>query len=76
MVGHGGRLLSLHGLGELDIPTLDEPVGGGVVAVVWQKVVVELPEHVERHSAIRCEHIVVGLSVHVVKVVHGEVFRQ
>ena len=47
MVSHLRRLLSLNRLRELDISALDKSVGGGVVAVVWQEVVVELPEHMQ-----------------------------
>ena len=47
MVSHLRRLLPLNRLRELDISALDKSVGGGVVAVVWQEVVVELPEHMQ-----------------------------
>ena len=47
MMSHLRRLLPLNRLRELDISALDKSVGGGVVAVVWQEVVVELPEHMQ-----------------------------
>ena len=47
MVSHLRRLLPLNRLRELDISALDKSVGGGVVAVMWQEVVVKLPEHVQ-----------------------------
>ena len=47
MVSHLRRLLPLNRLRELDISALDKSVGCGVVAVVRQEVVVELPEHMQ-----------------------------
>ena len=47
MVSHLRRLLPLNRLRKLDISALDKSVGGGVVAVVWQEVVVKFPEHVQ-----------------------------
>ena len=52
------------------------PVGGGVVAVVGQQVVVELPEDVQRDAAVGGRHVVVGLPQHGVKVVQRQVLRQ
>ena len=45
------------------------PVCGCVVAVVWEEVVVELPEDVKGDPAVGGQHVVVGLAVHVVVVV-------
>lgn len=52
------------------------PVGGAVVAVVGQEVVVELPEDVEGDSAIGCRHVVVGLTEHGVKAVQRQVLAE
>ena len=76
MVSHLRRLLPLNRLRELDISALDKSVGGGVVAIVWQEVVVELPEHVEGDSSIWRLDAVVGLAEHLVKLIEGEVFRK
>ena len=52
------------------------PVGGGVVAVVGQEVVNELPEDVTGNAAIWSTNVVVGLLQHVLKIVQGQVFTQ
>ena len=39
------------------------PVGGAIVAVVGQEVIVELPEDMEGDSPVGCRHVVVGLLV-------------
>lgn len=54
----------------------DTPVGGAVVAVVGQEVVVELPEDVQRDSAVRRRHVVVGLAEHGVKAVQSQVLAE
>ena len=76
MVSHLGRLLSLDWLRELDVSTFHKSVRGGVVAVVWQEVVIELPEHVEGDPAVGGEHVVVRLAEHVVELVEGQVLGQ
>ena len=48
------------------------PVGGTVVAVVGQEVVIELPEDVQGYPAVRCRHVVVGLAEHGVKAVQSQ----
>lgn len=48
------------------------PVGGAVVAVVGQEVVVELPEDVQRDAAVGGRHVVVGFTEHGVKAVQGQ----
>lgn len=45
------------------------PVGGAIIAVVGQEVVVQLPENMEGNSSIRCRHIVVGFTEHGIKAV-------
>lgn len=55
---------------------LHRPIGGAIVAVVRQKVKVELPEDMQRDTAIRSGHVVVGLAEHGVKTVQGHVFGQ
>lgn len=52
------------------------PVGGAVIAVVGEEVEVELPEDVQRDSAVGGGHIVVGLPKHGVEAVQGHVFTQ
>lgn len=52
------------------------PVGGAVVAVVGQEVVVELPEDVQRDPAVRRRHVVVGLAEHGVKAVQSQVLAE
>lgn len=49
------------------------PVGGAIVAVVGQEVIVELPEDMEGDSPIGRGHIVVGLPEHGVKAVQCQV---
>lgn len=48
------------------------PVGRAVVAVVGQKVVIELPENVQRDATVRGRHVVVGLPEHGVEAVQGQ----
>lgn len=48
------------------------PVGGAVVAVVGQEVVVELPEDVQRDAAVGGRHIMVGFAEHGVKTVKSQ----
>lgn len=48
------------------------PVGGAVVAVVGQKVIVELPEDVQRDASVGGRHVVVGLPEHGVEAVQGQ----
>ena len=38
----------------------NQPVGGSIVAVVGQQVIVEFPEHMECYAAVWCRHIVVS----------------
>lgn len=52
------------------------PVGGAIVAVVGQEVIVELPEDMEGDSPVGCRHIVVGLPEHGIKAVQSEVLAQ
>ena len=52
------------------------PVGCGIVTVVGQEVVVELPEDVQRYPAVGRQDVVVGLGEHGVEVVEGEVLRE
>lgn len=53
--------------------TARSPVGGAVVAVVGQEVIVELPEDVQRDSAIGRRHVVVGLAEHGVEAVQRQI---
>lgn len=76
VVGHLGRLVSVHRLTEHDPSSLDEAARGGVVTIVGEEVVVELPKDVERHPAVRGQDVVVRLSPHGVKVVDGQVFAK
>ncbi len=60
VVGHDGRFLAMHGLGETDVTTLDKSVGGSVVAIVGQEIIVELPEKLESDPSwnkVNCNHI-------------------
>ena len=52
------------------------PISGCIVAVVWQKVVVEFPEHVQCDAAIRCRYVVVRLTKHSIKLVEGHVLAE
>lgn len=52
------------------------PVGGPVVAVVGQKVEVELPEDVEGDAPIGRGHVVVGLTEHGIEAVQSHVLAQ
>lgn len=52
------------------------PVGGAVVAVVGQEVIVELPEDVQRDPAVRSGDVVVGLAEHGVHAVQCEKLTQ
>lgn len=72
VVVHRRRLVAQHRLREEQVAALDEAARGRVVAVVGQKVVVELPKDVQRHAAVRRQHVVVGLAPHVVKVVQRQ----
>ena len=45
------------------------PISSRVVAVMGQKVVVELPENVECHPTVGSKNIVVRLTEHVVKII-------
>jgi hypothetical protein len=47
------------------------PVRCSVVAIVGQKVVVELPEDVKSDAAVGCEDVVVGFAEHAVERVQG-----
>lgn len=47
------------------------PVGGAVVAVVGQEVIIELPEDVQRYPAVGGRHVVVGLAEHGVQAVQS-----
>jgi len=76
VVGHLRSLVPLDGLREQDIPALDEPVGGCVVAVVGEEVIVELPENMEGDSTVGSQYVVIGLAVHVVEFIQGEMFRK
>lgn len=49
--------------------TLYVPIGGRVVAVVGQEVIVNLPEHMEGDSTIRGRHIVIGFPHHGIKII-------
>lgn len=48
------------------------PVGGAVVAVVGQEVVIKLPENVQRDAAVGGRHVVVGLAEHGVEAVQRQ----
>lgn len=52
------------------------PVSGSVVAVVGEKIKVELPEDVKRDPPVGGRHIVVGLTEHGIKAVQGHVLGQ
>lgn len=52
------------------------PVGGAVVAVVGQEVIVELPEHVQRDPAVRSGDVVVSLAEHGVYAVQSQELTQ
>ena len=47
-----------------DIPTFDKPIGGSVVAIIWQKIVIELPKYVEGNASIRGQYIMIGFLEH------------
>lgn len=49
--------------------TLYVPIGGRVVAVVGEEVIVNLPEHMEGDSTIRGRHIVIGFPHHGIKII-------
>lgn len=55
---------------------MNRPVGGTVVAIIWQEVKVKLPKDVQGDAAIRCRHVVVGFPEHGIKTVQGHVFGQ
>ena len=40
-----------------DIPTFDKPIGGSVVAIIWQKIVIELPKYVESNASYDIEKL-------------------
>ena len=40
-----------------DIPTFDKPIGGSVVAIIWQKIVIELPKYVESNASQEMEKL-------------------
>lgn len=48
------------------------PVGGAVVAVVGQEVIIELPEDVQCYPAVGGRHVVVGFAEHGVQAVQGQ----
>lgn len=52
------------------------PVGGAVVAVVGQEVIIELPEDVQRYPAVGRRHVVVGLTEHGVHAVQRQVLTE
>lgn len=54
----------------------NSPICGSIVAVVWQKIKVELPEHMERDSSIGSRDVVVGLAEHGVEAVQRHVLGQ
>lgn len=51
---------------------MSPPVGGTVVAVVGQEVVVELPEDVQCYPAVGGRHVVVGLTEHGIQAVQSQ----
>ena len=63
-------------LGKTDVSTLDKTIGSRIVAIIWQKVIVEFPENVEGDSAVRRQNVVIGLLEHGMKFVQGQMFRQ
>ncbi len=52
------------------------PVGGAVVAVVGQEVIIELPEDVQCYPAVGGRHVVVGLAEHGVQAVQSQVLTE
>jgi len=55
---------------------LESPVSCCVVAVVWQKVVVQFPENVQSDSAVGSKHAMISLPEHGFVVIESQVFRQ
>lgn len=55
-----------------DIRLTNRPVGGAIVAVVGQEVVVELPEDVKGDAAVGGRHVVVSFAEHGIKTVQGQ----
>lgn len=54
----------------------NRPVGGSIVAVIGQEVVVQFPEDVKRDATIWCGDIVICLTEHGIEVIDGEVLGQ
>ena len=54
----------------------NQPVGGSIVAVVGQQVIVQLPEDVERDATVGRRHTVVGFQQHGLKISQHQVFPQ
>lgn len=55
-----------------DIRLTNRPVGGAIVAVVGQEVVVELPEDVKGDAAVGGRHVVVSFAEHGIKTVQSQ----
>lgn len=56
----------------LTVHWADRPVSRAVVAVVGQKVIIQLPENVQRDATVGGRHVVVGLPEHGVEAVQGQ----
>lgn len=56
----------------LTVHWADRPVSWAVVAVVGQKVIIKLPENVQRDATVGGRHVVVGLPEHGVEAVQGQ----
>ena len=48
---HCWSFFSMNLFRKTDIPTFDKPIGGSVVAIIWQKIVIELPKYVESNAS-------------------------
>lgn len=57
---------------QLTVTQTNVPVGGAVVAVVGQEVIIELPEDVQCYPAVGSRHVVVGLAEHGVQAVQSQ----
>lgn len=51
-------------------------VSGGVIAVIGQEVIVQLPEYVQCDTAIWRRHVVIGLAEQRLKIAEAEVLRE
>lgn len=73
-LGHRGQQNALSALSVCSISR--SPVGGAVVTVVGQEVVVEFPEDMQRDASVGGGDIVVGLTEHGVQTVQGQELAQ